>query len=227
MSVFMERGGPAREAESVGLMTEGAAGIAIIVLAIIGLANVSSPMLASIVTIVIGAGLMVEAFNATAEEGRALSAATGAAAGEEMAELGGRAMIDLMVGLTGLVLGILGVLGINAVHLVPAALIVYGGGLLLSGAIGARSPAQVTGTVEGQTRTVSYGGSAAASGFKSMVGIAAAVLGILAVIAGTAVGWVLTLVGFIAVGAALLMTSATFTGSVMRLFTAGSTEAGR
>jgi hypothetical protein len=32
--------------------------------------------------------------------------------------------------------------------------------------------------------------------------------------------WVLVLVGFLAVGAALLLVSATFSGAVMRLFTA-------
>jgi hypothetical protein len=51
-----------------------------------------------------------------------------------------------------------------------------------------------------------------------LIGLAAIVLGILSLlITGT---WVLVLVGFIAVGAALLMASATFSGAVMRLFTA-------
>jgi membrane protein implicated in regulation of membrane protease activity len=48
-----------------------------------------------------------------------------------------------------------------------------------------------------------------------MVGIAAIVLGILALT--TLASWVLVLVGFIAIGAALLMVSATFSGAVTRL----------
>ena len=50
-----------------------------------------------------------------------------------------------------------------------------------------------------------------------LIGIAAIVLGILSLIL---VGsWALALVGFIAVGAALLMVSATFSGTILRLFT--------
>ena len=49
-----------------------------------------------------------------------------------------------------------------------------------------------------------------------LIGIAAIVLGILSLVfVGS---WVLALVGFIAVGAALLMVSATFGGTMMRLF---------
>jgi hypothetical protein len=51
-----------------------------------------------------------------------------------------------------------------------------------------------------------------------LIGLAAIVLGILSLlITGT---WILVLVGFIAVGAALLLASTTFNGAVMRLFTA-------
>lgn len=220
MAVFLERGSAASEAEPVGSMTEGAAGIAVVVLAVIGLANVSSEMLASIVTIVIAMALMVEACNAAAIEPRALTANPGAAAPKRMNEIGGRAMVDLMVGLTGLVLGILAVLGINATHLIPSALIVFGGGLLLSGIIGIGARQTIV-RGENQTPTLLYPGPAgAASGFGVLVGLAAIVLGILSL---TMVqDWVLSLVGFIAVGAALLMTSAASTGSVLRLFTATS-----
>ena len=49
-----------------------------------------------------------------------------------------------------------------------------------------------------------------------MVGFAAIVLGILSLVLVST--WVLILVGFIAVGAALLMVSASFSGAVGRLF---------
>jgi len=65
--------------------------------------------------------------------------------------------------------------------------------------------------------SVTYQGSPAASGMEILIGLAAIVLGILALLTGT---WVLLLVGFLAVGAALLSASATFNGAVMRLFTA-------
>ena len=59
MATFVEGRSLISEAEPVGLLTEGAAGIAVIVLAVIGLAGVSAAALAAIAAIVIGVGLMV------------------------------------------------------------------------------------------------------------------------------------------------------------------------
>ena len=213
MAVFVEGRGLASEAEPVGLLTEGAAGIAIIVLSVIALAGVSSAALASIVTIVAGVGLMVQAFNSVAENTKALAASAGV-----MPDLGGEVMVDCLCGITGIVLGVLALVGVNAQYLVPSALIVLGGALLLSGAIGMRPRSSQVTTPGGQAQVVSYQGSATASGMEILIGIAAIVLGILSLVFVGA--WVLVLVGFLAVGAALLMISATFSGTVMRLFTA-------
>ena len=68
MAVYGEGRGIAAEAEPFGLLTEGAAGIATIVLGVIALAGVNAGVLASIITIIIGVGLMVQAFNASAYE---------------------------------------------------------------------------------------------------------------------------------------------------------------
>lgn len=218
MATYVERRGLADEAEPVGLLTEGAAGIATIVLAIVALAGVSAGALASIATIVIGVGLMVQAFNSAAEGSKMMTAEM--AASQQAAGLGGEIMVDLMCGLTGVVLGILALVGISTVHLVPAALIVFGGALLLSGAITMRPRTFSTTSAAGQTQVVSYQGSAATSGMEILIGLAAIVLGILSVIFAATVSWVLVLVGFIAVGAALLLVSATVSGAVLRLFTA-------
>jgi hypothetical protein len=223
MTMYAEGKGIAAEAEPLGLLTEGAAGIAVIVLAIIALAGVSAAALASIATIVIGVGLMVQAFNAAAEVSRELNASgTAATVAERGAEIGGEAMIGVAAGLTGIVLGILALVGMNALHLLPAALIVFGGALILSGAVAARGR-MVASTLaaSGTPIQVSYHGSAAISGLEILVGFAAAILGILALLfEGSGV---LVLVGFIAVGAALLMVSATFSGAVVRLFTTATT----
>jgi nucleoside permease NupC len=128
-------------------------------------------------------------------------------------------MVDCLTGVTGIVLGVLALVGINAPHLVPAALIVFGGALLLGGTIKMRpKSAPLANTAAGQVQIVTSQGSGAAGGMEVMVGIAAIVLGILSLIFMSS--WVLVLVGFIAVGAALLMVSATFSGAVTRLFTA-------
>ncbi len=213
MAMFFEGRALATEAEPVGLLTEGAAGIAVIVLSIIALAGTSPGALASIVTIIIGVGLMVQAFNSAAEQSKAMIANTVA-----MPDFGGDVMVDLLCGITGIVLGILALVGISAQYLVPAALIVFGGALLLGGAISMRPRSAQRTTPGGETQVVSYQNSAAAGGMELLVGIAAIVLGILSLI--FVASGVLVLVGFLAVGAALLMVSATFSGTVMRLFTA-------
>ena len=215
MATYVERRGFANEAEPVGLLTEGAAGIAVIVLAIIALAGVSVAALTSIAAIVIGVGLMVQAFNSAAEHSRMMTA--DAAAGTHPAEFGGDVMVDSMCGLTGIVLGILALVGMSSAHLLPPALIVFGGALLVSGAVSMRPRTTLSSSSGSEAMSVTYQGSPAASGMEILIGLAAIVLGILALLTGT---WVLLLVGFLAVGAALLSASATFNGAVMRLFTA-------
>jgi hypothetical protein len=215
MATFVQGSSFPTEAEPFGLLSEGAAGIAAIVLAVIALAGISAAPLASIITIVVGVGLMAQAFNSAAERSKAMAA--GASASQSV-EVGGEAMVDLLTGVTGIVLGILALVGINAVHLVPAALIIFGGALLLSGAIEMMPrPAAITSTAGGQTQIASYQGPVATGGLEIMVGIAAIVLGILSLIFMSS--WVLVLVGFIAIGAAMLMVSATFGIAVTRLFT--------
>ncbi len=132
MAIHVDDRGFAREAEPVGLLTEGAAGIAVIVLAIIGLAGISTGVLVSIATIVIGVGLMVQAFNSAAQNSKLM--AVNAVTNPTGTELAGEVMVDCLCGLTGIVLGILALVGIAPTHLVPPALIVFGGALVLSGA---------------------------------------------------------------------------------------------
>lgn len=197
---------------SVGPMTEGAAGIAVIVLAILALAAISSAVLASIATIVIGVGLLIEAANTGMEYAKA-SRTVAEAGAMQSAQLGADVSVELMCGVTGIVLGVLTLLRAGTVmHLLPAALIVFGAALLLAG-----FSATTIGTVR---RLESATGTAAiaieselapARGIQVLVGITAIVLGILAfVLTG---GGTLLMVGLLAVGAALLATSANFTRS--------------
>src|SRR5215469_17144809 len=187
MAAYVERRGFANEAEPVGLLTEGAAGIAVIVLAIIALAGVSSEALASIAAIVIGVGLMVQAFNAAAENSKTTTA--NAVAGAYMPEFGGDVMVDCMCGLTGIVLGILALVGMGAAHLLPPALIVFGGALLVSGAMAVRPMTLSVSGPGSEATVIRYQGSPAAGGMEILIGLAAVVLGILALLMTGA--WVL------------------------------------
>jgi hypothetical protein len=126
-------------------------------------------------------------------------------------------MVDCMCGLTGIVLGILALVGINAAYLLPPALIVFGGSLLLGGAISLRPRTRAVTGSGIETQIIPYQGSPAARGMEILIGLAAIVLGILAVVIASS--GVLVLVGFLAVGAALLAVSASFAGAALRLFT--------
>jgi hypothetical protein len=215
MAIHVEDRRFAGEAEPVGVLTEGAAGIAVIALAIIGLAGISTGALVAIATIVIGVGLIIQAFNSAAENSKLTTA--NEATNLTGTELAGEVLVDCLCGLTGIVLGVLALVGIAAAYLVPSALIVFGGALALSGASSALPRlVAVTSPGTGQPRIVSRPGSVAAGGMEVLIGLAAIILGILAVIFMSS--WVLVLVGYLAVGAALLLVSASFSGAVLRLF---------
>lgn len=219
----------AAETEPFGLLTEGAAGIAVIVLAIIGLSGTQPGLLAAIATIVIGVGLLVQGFNTAAEYSRVVapsvsSAGVVAASG---IDVGGDVMTAFAAGVAGIVLGILGLLSIHTEYLIPAAVIVFGAELLLAGSLSIGRGPMAVATPTGQTGTTvamrHYGSSAGASGLEIMVGVAAIILGILSIVFVahlTAASAVLALVALIAIGAAMLVVSASFGGAVNRLFSA-------
>lgn len=197
------------ETAAVGPMTEGAAGIGVIVLAILALANISPGALAAIATIVIGVGLLIEAANTGIEYSRAVSRAQAGAA-MQSAELGADVSVELMAGVAGIVLGVLALLGAGSMmNLLPAALIVFGGALLLAG-FSATTISTITNMESAGGRTVAWQSELApARGVQILVGVAAVVLGILSFV--VTAGPTLVMVGLLIVGAALLATSANFT----------------
>ena len=204
------------DASTVGPMTEGAAGIAVVVLAILGLADVTPGVLAAVATIIVGVGLLIEAANTGIEYSRVLS--QGAQTGTvETAELGGDVTVELMAGITGIVLGVLALISAGTVmHLMPAALIVFGAALLLAGfsATTVNTMRGIESVTGGRSITV-QSELAPARGLQILVGVAAIVLGILAFVVGGA--GTLLMIGLLVVGAALLATSANFTQSFLKL----------
>ena len=162
--------------------------IAAMVLAIVGLSHVLPAMVAAVATIIIGAGLLLEGGGAGAQYRQVLS--------QGAAEPGGMTA-DFLGGLAGIVLGILALFGIAAGTLLSVAVIIFGASVLLSGAAGSHLNwlfGVEAGAPESSThRPGSLGGG------QVLVGLAAVVLGILAVI-GIA-QMVLVLVGLLALGA--------------------------
>jgi hypothetical protein len=205
MAVY-QTSGAWNDTAQVGPMTEGAAGIAVIVLAILGLAAISPNVLTSIAAIVIGVGLLIESANTGIEYSRVST--QGAAA---TAQLGADVTVELIAGVTGIVLGVLALIGAGSVmHLLPAALIVFGGAMLLAGF------SATTVNMAGGTTVTVQSELAPARGLQILAGISTIVLGILAYTVA-ATGGTMLMVGFLVIGAALLATSANFTQSFIKM----------
>ena len=141
-------------------MMEAFGAIATIVLAIIGLAGVLSLSMAAIATIIMGAAILTESGSLGTRWAfwRSPGYEHHLSAGEDMSA-------EFLGGLAGVVLGILALLGVSSQTLLSVAILVFGASFLLSGMI--RSQTEVFGPTPGG---------------HVLVGLAAVVLGILAVI---------------------------------------------
>lgn len=159
--------------------------IAVIALAIVGLAGALAPTLAAIATIVTGAAILIEG-------GSWQAGALALPAGSEVhdAEFTGVPSAEALGGIAGIVLGILALLGIASETLISVAVLVYGATLLLNGLPFAQK-AWFSATADGQL----------------LLGLGATVLGLLAVIGISQLSMIL--VGLLVLGVAGL-----FGGSV-------------
>ncbi len=204
VSAQTERHEIAHEIASVTPFSEAAAALAVIVLSVLGLVNVAPTAMAGVAAIVIGAGLLLQGTKMAAEYSR-LAGEAGRSDGVQV--IGGGITLEFLAGGTGIVLGILSLFA-NVTALAPAALIVFGGTLLLSGGVAARIgvPAEATRSAD-PTAIMIRQSAAAAVGAQVFIGIGAIVLGILSFALTS--GATLTLVGLLAVGAGMLMTGAT------------------
>ena len=126
--------------------------------------------------------------------------------------IGGGITLEFLAGGTGIVLGILSLYS-HVTQLAPAALIVFGGTLLLGGGVAApdriaRQRNRRRGFLwRGAAAMIVRQSATAAAGAQVLIGVATVVLGILALAGAHA--QTLNLVGLLAVGAGLLMTGVT------------------
>jgi hypothetical protein len=207
------------EVETAGSAIEAAAGIAVIVLAIIGLARHDTGFMTSITGIVLGAALLTQGGTIAAELSKLLTMIGGGAM--EAVELGGGMTVELLAGGGAIVLGILGLLGFAPEILLPAAVIGVGASLVLSA-----SGLQRLNTIKVQAagipeiaQKVAQAWVAAAVAAQVLAGGAAVVLGILALTMGAHAA-VLTLVALLILGVSVALSSTALTGRLMRLFSA-------
>ncbi|WP_437640508.1 hypothetical protein [Sorangium sp. So ce854] len=192
-----------------GSLAEVACGAATVVLAILALTGTLQGYLIPIATIVLGVALLAHG-SAVAARLRDLSAGAGAAGWDTRAELGGGTGAELIGGAAGVVLGILALVGIAPTVLLPVAVIVFGGALLLGGGVTADLGSLEAPGAHERLGDVSRQASVAASGLQTLVGAGAVVLGILALVGIDPV--VLTLVGLLALGSAVVLSGTTVSG---------------
>jgi hypothetical protein len=188
--------------ESAGRTAAEAIGaIATVILAVIALAGVLPSLLASIATIVIGAGILVEGW-ASGSTYRQLSAANATVRQTSVAD--GALTAEFLGGVAGVVLGILALFGKVPDTLLSVALLVYGATLLLS-SFGTTQAAWRSGSFSGQMTTEStvVRPMPTLHSGHLLVGLGAVVLGILAVV-GLAPA-TLILIGLLSLGAAMLL----------------------
>ncbi|WP_434047714.1 MULTISPECIES: hypothetical protein [Sorangium] len=187
-----------------GSLAEVACGAATVVLAILALTGTLQAYLIPIATIALGVALLAHG-SAVAARLRDLSVGW-----ETRAELGGGTGAELIGGAAGVVLGILALVGIAAPVLLPVAVIVFGGALLLGGGATADLGALDVPGAHERLGDASRQASVAASGLQTLVGAGAVVLGILALVGIDPV--VLTLVGLLALGSAVVLCGTTVSG---------------
>lgn len=205
------------ETAAYGGLVDAAGGIVTIVLAIVGLTGTAPQMMVSIATIVFGAALLIQAGTMLSEYAQMItpSMATSGQSG------GGSLSALFLAGAAGIVLGILSVLGIDPPVLTSAAIIAFGAALVLSSNsmwhIYRAKRASLTAaeqTASSASEILANDMAFGSAGMQALAGVAAAVLGIIA-LAGGGNAAVLPLVALLALGGTLILTGSTLSTAIM------------
>lgn len=211
MSTTLFESRSSTSATAYGGVIDAIGGIAAAVIAIVGLTGYHAEMMAAIATIVFGAALLIEGGTLLTEYASVMpSAGT-----TDFSDSG----VSLMFlgGVAGMVLGILALLGIATATFTSISVIVFGAALVLASS----SVRHLFMLQSAARRTMARSGSemiagemaSGSSGVHLLAGMAAIVLGVLAV-CGTRTP-VLTLSALLIVGVTLILTGSTLSGLVM------------
>ncbi len=198
-----------------GSVIEAIGGIGAVVLTILGLADVLPTLLTAIAVIVIGASFLFEGTAIGSRFSRLWSAAGGGVL--RAAELSGGMTAEFLGGAAGVVLGILALLDVAPIILTSVAAIVFGGALLLgSGALTRLNYLDVTSTdVQDRVKEIAREALAAATGAQVLVGMAAVILGILALVGFSPL--TLTMIALLCVSGSALVSGAALSGRLALL----------
>jgi hypothetical protein len=208
-----------RDSAAYGGFADAIGGVATIVLAVVGLAGVRPEMMAAVATIVFGVALLVEG-GAMLSEYATIVIPSGLRSAS-IENVGGVGLSShFLAGAAGIVLGVLALLGIASVTLTSIALIAFGAALALSSNAVWRLHELKRATLlpaEGQpvtgTEILANEMASESAGALTLAGLAAIVLGILAVSGLNPI--VLTLAALIAIGATLVLTGSSLSATVV------------
>jgi hypothetical protein len=193
---------------------EAISGLAAAVIAIIGLRTVWSYTLCGVAAIVIGIGLLAHGGAIASRWHQALRRLDRNR--YDRTDIAGGIGSEVIGGVAGIVLGALATANVDPFVLLPAAAIVFGATVLLGGAT---QPVLVGLAPERDTRIakLTHDASFASGGVMVIAGIAAGVLGILALIeVGTTV--TLSLVAMLCIGIALFLAGSALAARFVRRF---------
>lgn len=217
------------EVESGGAAAEAVGGLAVIVISILGLVGLAPEPLAAIAGIIFGVAILAQGSTIAAEYYSLYSRLSGGALGT--VELGGGMTVEVMAGGAAIVLGILALLGMAPEILLPALVITAGGSLILAaGAVQRLNNLKLTAAEpQGTAQRVMHVATSGAAAGQLLAGIAAIVLGIIALASmptmGTAVAasatatWLtLTLVGLLVLGTSVAMSGGSLAGRLFEMF---------
>lgn len=204
-----------------GSLVEAIGGVAAVVLAIVGLGSLTQGLfpvyMGSIAAIALGVALVFEGGAIMARYQRLWVESGGEH--RTTTELGGGMTVEVLGGLAGAVLGILALLGLLPVTLIAVAAVVFGCTLLLgSGATSRLNHLWLSHHGYHPTaQRISREAVLAASGAQVLVGLAGAVLGILALIGIYPL--TLSLVALLCMGGSVLLSGAAVGGRMMAFLT--------
>jgi hypothetical protein len=207
-------------AMSYGGFADAVGGIATVVLAIVGLAGVHSDMLVAIATIVFGAALLIQGGTMLSEFAHIIFP-PGATATATAEFSGGGLSALFLVGAAGIVLGVLALLGIHSAELTAISAIAFGSALVASSnAVWHLYVLKRTSMKPRDAQDWRFGSemlagemASGSAGTQALAGLAAVILGILAVV-GANPG-VLTLVALLVLGATIVLTGSALSGAAL------------
>lgn len=196
-----------------GSSLETLGGLTALVVGIVGFGTLPFQM-AGIATIAVGVGLFAQGISVMSRWREAIRRIEGTRVKPQ--ELVGGVSTEAFAGLVGIVLGIVALAGISPLVMLPAAVTLYGGSLLLGGAA---QPDLVYLAPDKNPKfaRMTYNAIQTSGGVMVLVGVGAAVLGILALLEAGPI-LTLTLVGLISIAGALVFAGGVLTARLLHRF---------